>query len=223
MVRDTSSLTTNDQRSTSTVGDLAWLSSTNSPQRIFNHSKPLQVVLQLREVLGLEKEQLLEQLSIFLELLVESFDAHVVFLPLSFEGPDDRRIQKELIALSNHQKNFELLECSTPQRVRDELQNVDIVITTRFHGFILALQTGAIPLVLSYASKTDSLVQEFQVFSKENGFPVIPSFSVFHIQPGELLNAVKFIYEHEKSLQKAIRAFVEQKNKEVASYMNGLF
>jgi len=130
-------------------------------------SKPI-IGISANELIGIlfkenEYDNYINELTILINYIVESFDAYVILIPHVFSpNNDDRKINEILYTRvkDNVKPNLKLIRnIYSPEELKGIISHFDIFIGARMHANIAALSTGVPTFALAYSHKTHGIMQ----------------------------------------------------------------
>ena len=197
--------------------DLAWLRNGE-----YTSSFSQSLAIQIREVLGVDKERLKRHIIAIGENVIEQLNYNIAFYPMSFAGPDDRDIMKNIVSDSNFQNKITITSSSSPEKLSHLFASHPIILATRFHSIILSIQAGSIPIILSYSQKTQSLANDINSFLNSYDLE-IPVHDIQNFSAKEILHDIKYILAHHDSLKKYLDMYQKQTSCYLVAELRNIF
>lgn len=107
-----------------------------------------------------------EAVASSLDNLIETTNAHVVFIPqvTATKGDDDRLVSSKVRGFMRHKQAARLVE-DTPDhhRIKSLYDNLDILLGTRFHSVIFSLTSYVPVLAIEYEHKTSGIMRDLKL------------------------------------------------------------
>jgi len=107
-----------------------------------------------------------ESVARSLDMLVETYDAHVIFIPqvTATKGDDDRITNNRVHDLMNHTGSTTLVDDEPDHHhIKAIYDKLDILLGTRFHSVIFSL-TSFVPVVaIEYEHKTSGIMRDLDL------------------------------------------------------------